>query len=239
MAWIALISSIFAAIGALSIGLADRKASRWTKVVAVSIAVASIVSVLNAFASERQAAVFERDLRLKNEEIAELNRQIADTITGGDAYCYLMVFPPSETSGLCDLLLVKEGDHPLYDVSIRIEDVGKLMEMVRTDQEAGVLPYKSMTESEARFAAARTIIQVGNIGVGQGMQLGGIKAPEGDQIAYNIFIFARNGSVSQIVRFRRVDRSWKSARRLIVNGKQIREVIDPNFPRESDGSVRW
>jgi hypothetical protein len=50
--------------------------------------------------SANQRAQFERELRTKSDEIAGLNRQIAQSITGGDSYCYLRLSSIGPASAL-------------------------------------------------------------------------------------------------------------------------------------------
>lgn len=239
MASVNLVASLLAALGAFTIAFGDRKASKWAKLVALLIAIAAMLSVVQSFLSGQQSAAFERDLRTKSDEIAALNREIAQTVTGGDSYCYLMVFPPSGTHNTCDLMAMTKGKYPVYDVSVKIDDVLRLVEIVSAQKEAGSLPYSSMSEEQAMLGQASRTFRLGNIGPDQAMQLGGIKAPEGNAASYNINIVARNGSVSQFIRFRRTNGKWHTAERLAVNGAFIKEEVDPNFPRESDGSIAW
>src|SRR5262245_49338891 len=68
-----------------------------------------------------QRAQFESELRAKSDEIAELNRTIAKSITGGDSYCYLRLANLHSQGAL--LNLIHQGKYPLYDISIRIVDL--------------------------------------------------------------------------------------------------------------------
>ncbi len=183
---------------------------------------------------------FEKDLREKNNEIANLNKQIAATVTGGDSYCHLMVTSPGLKSKVADLLLMHEGKYPVYDVSIKIDDVDYMMQLLHAGQESGQIPADSISQSMRALSAASKIIQVGNVGVGQAiMPIASLDMPETDSKSYNVTINARNGSVFHVVRFRRVDGKWKMAIRVSNNGKVIKESADPEFPRKANGDIEW
>jgi gas vesicle protein len=52
-----------------------------------------IISALGALWAARQQAKSAEALRNKSDEIAALNREIAQSIIGGDSFCYLSVSP--------------------------------------------------------------------------------------------------------------------------------------------------
>jgi len=96
---------------------------------------ASLV-ILGAFLGALGAVLFSIDssskqesLRLKSHEIADLNKkiaqlneQIAGTVTGGESFCYLFPFPAIGMSNTIDFKLNHQGEYPVYDVFIRIWD---------------------------------------------------------------------------------------------------------------------
>ncbi|MFA5180649.1 MAG: hypothetical protein WC405_04965 [Syntrophales bacterium] len=187
----------------------------------------------------KDIAAAQRDLRKKSEEIAELNKDIAATVTGGDSYCHIDIYRPGKLSNIVDLMLMHEGKYPSYDVTIKIDDVEKMLNMFKSEERKGNIPYSSMTEAFTMMAQSSKIIRVGNIGPNQGMQLDGLILPDTDRQSYNISITARNGIVSQIVRFRRVKGEWKIAHQINIPSKGVLERIDPDFPRDEDGKVKW
>jgi hypothetical protein len=188
--------------------------------------------------SDKIQILAEKNVALSQEN-SELNKTITATVTGGDSYCYLYFFPPKGEQKSCDLMLFTEGEYPLYDVSIKIEDVKKLVNMVLEDKKAGLLPYRSLTESKKRFDETETIINIGNIPPSSSRLLGSIRIPEGDSISYNINIVTRNGYFTQVVRFHLVNGEWKKAMRLMGHEKLLKENIDKDFPRNQDGNVEW
>jgi len=70
--------------------------------------------------SATQRAQFEKGLREKSDEIAELNKQIAAQVTGGDSYCTLFVSAPGKDSNQSGIILISHGQYPVYDVSVKI-----------------------------------------------------------------------------------------------------------------------
>jgi hypothetical protein len=173
-------------------------------------------------------------------EVSKLNKKISADLTGGDGYCYFHQSRPGPNSNIVDLMLMNDGDYPLYDISVKIDDVEKMIEILHEEQEAGKLPYDSMTLSNAIFAKASTVIQIGNIGPHQVMQLNGIQIPPDIEVkSYNIYITARNGSLMQILRYRRIENKWKMAGKILRGGETIQEYVDADFPRNEKGEVVW
>ncbi len=182
---------------------------------------------------------FEQELRAKSEEIAALNKTLASTVTGGDSYCYFLVPALNPDSKLIDLMLMHHGDFPLYDVSVQIEDVDKLLELVRGERAKGTLPYKSITEAYQLLGQAATVINVGNFGPNQMEQLGAISIPARGRLAYNVKFLARNGGVFQRIRFQRVAGEWKRAWQIARDNDILEEHVDPDFPRSAAGEPIW
>jgi hypothetical protein len=173
-------------------------------------------------------------------EINKLNKKISADLTGGEGYCYFMPSRPGQNSNIVDLMLMNDGDYPIYDISVKIDDVEKMMEILHKEKEAGKLPYDSMTLSNAMFAKASIVIQVGNMGPHQYAQLNGIQIPpDVDKKSYNIHITARNGTLTQILRYRRIDNKWKMALQIMKEGKVIKEDVDEDFPRNEKGKIDW
>src|SRR6478609_5690772 len=72
-------------------------------------------------ASQRQAAS-EEELSKKSVEIAELNKQIAASVTGGDSFAYMGFLLQFDVPRL---MLFHEGQYPLYGLNARISDLDK------------------------------------------------------------------------------------------------------------------
>ncbi|TKB70683.1 MAG: hypothetical protein E8D52_00900 [Nitrospira sp.] len=176
------------------------------------------VSIVAAFLASAQQAAQER-------RIAELNEHIASSITGGNSFAYITVLlqfnPPR-------LILLHQGEYPLYDVTVRIVDLEK------TKQKGYSI---SDLENEVQFS-------IGNLAPHQSQVLKPISLSN-DSLRWNIFFSARNQFFTELLRMRRIDNQWKTALKVInlpVEGEQSKtllEKIDPGFPLEKSGHVDW
>ena len=66
-----------------------------------------------------------------SKEINKLNKKMSSDLTGGDGYCYFLPSRPGKKSNIVDLMLINEGDYPLYDIYVKIDDVEKLIDIVQ------------------------------------------------------------------------------------------------------------
>ena len=204
-----------------------------------------------------EIAVLNNLLAAKSDEIANLNREIAASVTGGDSYCYFAIEYPFGSELFpedIDLLLVREGKYPLYDINIEILDLETLYDDLRQRLKRQLLLYVYTQDWPV------TRINVGNIGVQQSDSFMGnigiqpsispkgahrglrpirVKLPDSGVQLYLIQITARNGYVNQFVKFKRVNGKWKKAVKVIFNGKEVKEIVDLDFPRNDKGQVEW
>ncbi|MHC4277591.1 MAG: hypothetical protein ACYSWY_08925 [Planctomycetota bacterium] len=88
------------------------------------ILIGAFIAAAGAFWASLEQAKFERVLRTKSDEIAQLNTKIASAVTGGDSFCYLDLAIGDGTTNTPALMLVHQGEYPVYDVSVRIVDCG-------------------------------------------------------------------------------------------------------------------
>ena len=131
---------------------------------AIVIFIGVLITAAGALWAAMQQTASEQTLRQKNEEIVELNRKISHSITGGDSYCYFLIGRPGKNLNIADLMLRKKGEYPVYDISVRIDDVEKMLALGKEKQESGELPYDSMTGYYAAFSEASKVFRIGNIG---------------------------------------------------------------------------
>jgi hypothetical protein len=204
---------------------------------ATLVLVGAILSAIGAFwaASKQQRLVtqaaqerarFEQELRAKSDEIASLNRQIVATVTGGDGFCYLDVI--QEGSNFV-LLLLNDGNYPLYDISVRVVDVETLNRLGK------LLPASvAMSRSQIVFAA-------GNLGPKQVNLIGRLPPDWAKVLDLNIFIGARNGFVSELLRRRLIDGEWQRAIKVTrdMDNQVVYEKVHPKYPRDPSGQVEW
>ena len=178
-------------------------------------------------ASATERAKFESDLRAKSEEIAELNKKIAASVTGGSSFCYALPF--GDRAG--KFIVTNDGDFPLYDVSVRIVDLDEFEKMIQ-----GAYSIEDLT---------RNTLQIGNLAPRSASAFGPLPGDwDRDYIRLNLFFSARNGFVTQELRLRRVDGTRRRASRVkrsLPDGSTelVHTHVDDEFPRESDGSIAW
>jgi hypothetical protein len=148
---------------------------------------------------EEQASHFEH--LAKRQEVSLNN--IASLITGGDSFCYLMLFWFDMENHLArQIAFIKVGQHPLREVSVRIYDLA-------TRQTRG--------------------LQLGTITSVAVQVPGHWDLGPTDHAQYNITFHALNGMHTQFLRLARVDGYWASATRVIRGHDVVLEKIDPQY----------
>lgn len=71
------------------------------------------------------------------------------------------------------------------------------------------------------------------------------RLPDTDEQDYNVFLNARNGFFTQLLRLRRVDGNWKVATQItkqLANGDAgpiLYQKVDEDFPLNERGEVDW
>ncbi|MBI3058746.1 MAG: hypothetical protein HYY81_05490 [Deltaproteobacteria bacterium] len=190
------------------------------------ILVAALLGTIGAFWASQQQGQFERQLREKSEEIAELNERTLNAVTGGDSFAYVAFARPSEQSNEGMLIVIHQGVNPLFDVYMRIVDLQTFAEL------GGDVTLNNFMHGSTQF-------QLGTLVAGHARTLGKFSLGTETKRSFNIFFAARNGGFSQLVRFVRVADRWRSAYRVKRNGEVIHEKIDEEFPRNQAGAVEW
>jgi hypothetical protein len=146
-------------------------------------------------------------------------------ISGGDSYprVSFCMIGDSNTWGL---MVVNQGDYPLYDVHVRITD---LLKFAKTN---GSLSVSSAVIGEVEHIGNMIPYQRNIILKGDQRNV--------SELSFNIFFTARNGLFSQLVRAKKVNDFWLSAIKILNgDGAVIREDISEQFPRDSNGNVNW
>jgi len=198
---------------------------------AIVIFIGVMISACGAIWAAWEQSVSESVLRTKSEEIASLNKKIADSIIGGDSFAYITPTFFKDKSSPPYLTLVHQGEHPIYDLSIRVVDLDVFERQVKEGYTIADLHKK-----ENQF-------NVGNLSTSQASMLGPISIPK-NGIRLNIFFSARNGFFSESLRVRKVNDEWKTAIKVEntpTSGevKLLYEKIDIDFPLNKKGDVEW
>ena len=150
---------------------------------------------------------------LRNE-ISKMQQRLEGLQTGGDSFCYLMLYHFDLQKNIAqNLVVIRKGQYPLYDVRLRIVNMSSGGELTR---------------------------QWGEISAPAEFNL--VKWPLTPNEYYRVFIHARNGQYHQDLQLRRSDSSecWLAATRVTeTDGTTIRfQHIDNGYEREF-GAPAW
>ncbi len=176
----------------------------------------------------------------KQQEVANLNQQInalkqqgdvaKNLLTGGDSFAYIKLHPREDNS--VNFLLYHGGNYPLFDVRINVIDEDMLRAFVKLNPNED--KYTLVNKSEIFFK------EIGNLSTDGVVPLTNITLPINQDFKdYIVFIQARNGTITENIKFRKVNGIWLSAVRA-KNDKthqQIYEEVSPNFPHDIEGNV--
>ena len=178
----------------------------------------SIADSITNSISENQK-VFEATLdRLKG--LAAVTKDTVNEATGGDSFCFVDMGPIPE--GLM-AHLVQKGKYPLFDVRLNITDLNAVDSAVKSG--APNLLVGTRTFGTIDFLSRDLWQPLGVYPVD----------PKEEYARYNISIFARNGSFTELLRLRRLkEGGWTSA--LLVHASYetkkgvVFERIQRQFP---------
>ena len=179
--------------------------------------IGAIGAAIGAFWSSQQEATYQKHLREKSEEIADLNREIVGLVTGGDSFCYMTVsiINPAENIGL--LVFVQQGEDPLYGLTARVIDLQKFNQIKNN------LTFTNLTQ-------AQKIISIGDMAVRAATITEAIDLGDGVKKDFNIFFSARNGFFNQELHLRKIANSWLHRTKVTRNGHVIYEEVDDDYP---------
>lgn len=154
--------------------------------------------------------------------LAALAKDNINEVTGGDSFCFVDMGEIPE--GLI-AHLVQKGKYPVFDVRLNITDLNALDSAIKSRA-------PSLLASTRSFAAIDFLSR----GLWQPLTVYPID-PKEDYVRYNISIFARNGSFTELLRLKRLkEGGWTSA--LLVHASYdtkkgiVFERIHRQFPKE-------
>ncbi len=192
----------------------------------------ALLSTAGAILASQRQAVSEEELRKKSEEIAELNKQIAASLTGADSFAYVVLAPfHANDPSQANFTVIHVGKYPLYDVGIRIADLDQIENKERTGHLITLNSYANLN--------------VGNLSPNQARVLDAQVRISNNSLRLNIFLFARNGSFSELLRVQRIDGKLKIALKVTRDAmgsekpEVLLEKIDHGYPVGADGKVKW
>lgn len=183
---------------------------------------------------EAENTQLQERLLEQGRTISELAKQGISTTTGGDSFCLMNFDGTSMTQNAGLPVFLHVGKYPLYDITARIDDMGKIARLMREDK----MPFFTAT------ASSEVIIAISHIAVG-GAYNSAMAIPferNTQARSFNIFFDARNGFWSEELRFHIVGGTWRVAYRMTnkdpKTGKRV-EFVDKEFPRGKTGDVDW
>jgi hypothetical protein len=162
-------------------------------------------------------------LGVRGYQIQTESSQLQEEVTGGDSFCYVEAREVSLSGGLIQVSVLGKGKNPISGVTIRIVDLDE------ADKHPGVI-----SKAEQRFDFPFPTRYAGFL-----KPLYGIK-PSAETVSkrFNIFIHARNGVFTGLLRLQRVANSWAVANRVFASYYHTKrsgivlEEIDRNFPKD-------
>jgi hypothetical protein len=187
---------------------------------------------------EQRRVEFEVEQREAAQRLTEIEagdreklEDVLHTVTGGDSFAYAVFTPRSDDRFMLGVFTV--GDHPVYDLTMRVTDLNKMHEL-EPRVRAGELSPLEM------FEITDTKIALGNFAAGYGVfATTDWDFTSSERQAFNIFFFARNGDWTQNVRMLKSNGNWLLATQVQREEERIWDRIDPDFPRGADGEVEW
>lgn len=148
------------------------------------------------------------------DEISKMQYRLEGLQTGGDSFCYLMLYHFDLQKNIAqNFVVVRKGQYPLYDVRLRILNMDNRVELNKQWGEISA-------PAEFNF----------------------VKWPLSPHDYYRVFIHARNGQYHQDLQLRRSDTSecWLAATRVTTtDGSAVRfQHIDDGYESEF-GAPGW
>ncbi|HUC98372.1 MAG TPA: hypothetical protein VMR88_07820 [Candidatus Polarisedimenticolaceae bacterium] len=176
-------------------------------------------SIANSM-SENQKAVEAAVDGMKG--LAAITKDTVNEATGGDSFCFVDMIPIPE--GLM-AHLVQKGKYPVFDVRLTVTDLNALDSAIKSG-------------APSLLVGTRTFGTIDFLSRDLWQPLGVYPMdPKEEYVRYNISIFARNGSFTELLRLRRLkEGGWTSA--LLVHASYdtkkgiVFERIQRQFPVE-------
>ena len=191
--------------------------------VAISV-VGFLISGIGALRASQQQANSVLNLLTKSEEIARLNQELANSVIGGDSFCFFGISTINPVTNTVKLYVIHSGEHNLYGVRARIVDVEKLDQLFK-----GKLPLDQ----------AETNISIGDLIPSFAQSFSPFTLGNGNTRSFNVIFTARNGFFRQLLWFKKIHGEWLYATKVERGNKVLFEQIDKEFPRTAMGNVEW
>lgn len=179
----------------------------------------AIISLAGAVWSQAQS-------NKQTDEILNLNKQITETITGGNSYPMaspVYLAKHGEQGEINKIILSHKGKYPIYELAVTIID------MIAFEKEKN----KAIPNQNAYMWKR----QIGTIGKGYEEILLEIPVEYASHIDYRLIYIARNGQITQRIIYIKKKSKWLTSSSLEKNGKIIHEYHDKGFPEKLLGKT--
>lgn len=174
--------------------------------------------------ANQNLTLIEQNINLSSKLIDKAD-DIAASVTGGDSYCYLSMSWMKQNEAT--LMIINDGNHPMYKVQMRIVDLAK---------------YKTGNKVDL-VALKGTIANFDELTAGHAMEAGKLKVDSNiDKLSYNIFYSSRNGSFTQKLRLTRIgETTWVCATQVTktFDAELLYEKIDEDYPKDVLEEQGW
>jgi hypothetical protein len=180
------------------------------------------------------------------KEQSNFEEKVLGSVTGGDSFCYVMPIV-DDSSGRTTLMLMHQGNFPVYNISLRVLDLTK-MEILPFDnlfpknnmskQEWETLMKKRDIQSEFNSLREKATmrLELSILIPGSAYEFARFRIPnELNEQKYLVHIFTRNAKLSQNIIYRRIKGLWRRSMRVsrdIGGGKNhviLKEEIHPEI----------
>ncbi len=159
-------------------------------------------------------------------------------VTGGDSYC--VIVPVYNIPGNTQPLFVAHvGKYNVYDTTAVFTDLTMVRENGGKPMDLG-----KMRALRKRFDIGTVVRTEEDIGNGQFWStnpriLTTVEMSPDGEADFAIEFTTRSGAFLEFLLMRRVNQKIVTAIEVLRGEQVIQENIDPEFPREADGSINW
>lgn len=234
---LAFVGGVIAAIGALALGLIEKSRQPLSKgfriVILFSIFFGAVLAVVGS-------QIDGDKLLRKQQELTSLAQQNLAWVTGGNEFVDLQTDFWTDQPGTMSFSLVKRGDYPAYEVTVRITDVDARTKYVESySQVRHQLPPMEMISASFTNVVTRSILFPHTFEA----RVITLPITNMDHHSYEAEIFARNGHAGYLYKLVLVNNRWLVASKVDreIGGKMQAtvETIPQTFPLNSSGKVDW
>lgn len=206
---------------------------------AIIIFIGLILTAIGGIWSAHQQAISEKELNKKSDEIAELNKQIASSITGGDNFVDIYPIIDLGAPEQLNFLLINSKETPLFDVLVQIND----KDAAASFMQSHVKDNRLIGTHQEFLRATQKVLDIGAVHGKSAKPPLATYALDGYQSRkFFIDTWAKNGYCRTDVYGVRTERGWHFSYRRegTVNGKKLppTDFVPPGFPLKAS-EIPW